>query len=173
MTKPIPVSVRHTARADIGQTFDIASMVDLNKIFTGYLFLPAVTEVRNQSGSWDHAGVSRNPVFANGKGAFEQITTHTRPTYFDYDVSKFTNILGRLVSGAHGSWTFSPEPSASGEPATLIEWTYAFSPLPLRRWIVRFLVAPAFRAYLRRALALAVREVEKATSAPPPSGTVP
>jgi len=57
--------------------------------------------------------VSRNPVFSEGKGAFEQITTYNPPTYFDYDVTDFTNVLGRLVSGAHGSWTFSHDPIAS------------------------------------------------------------
>jgi hypothetical protein len=169
MPKRIPVMVRATAPATVEQTFHAAVPVDLTKIFTGFLFLPAVVEVRNQSGSWDHAGVSRNPVFSNGKGAFEQVTTYRPPTSFDYDVSKFTNILGRLVSGAHGSWTFSPDPSASGGPATVIEWIYSFAPLPLRRSIVRILIAPVWRAYMRRALALTVREVEKSVSSSTPA----
>ncbi len=165
MPRHIPVTVRDTARATPEQTFNVATDVDLTKIFTGFSFLPAVVEVQNQKGSWDHAGVSRNPVFSDGKGAFEQITTYNPPTYFDYDVIKFTNVLGRLVSGAHGSWTFSRDPSTSGEPATVIEWAYAFAPLPLRRSIVKILIAPAWRAYMRRALALTVREVENAASA--------
>jgi hypothetical protein len=45
--------------------------------------------------------------------------------------------------------------------ATAIEWTYSFAPLPLHRPIVRFLIAPAWRAYMRRALALTLREVKK------------
>lgn len=169
MPKRIPVTVRDTARAMLEQTFVPAVTVDLTKIFTGFLFLPVVVEVRNQSGSWDHAGVSRNPAFGDGNSAFEQVTAYKPPTYFDYDVSKFTNVLGRLISGAHESWTFSLDLSAPAGPATAIEWTYAFAPLPLRRPIVRFLIAPTWRAYICRALALTVREVEKSVSSSTPA----
>lgn len=165
MSKQVSVTVRDTAHATLEQTFEPAAAVDLSKIFTGYLFLPAVVEVQNQTGPWDHVGVSRNPVFADGKGAFERITAYNPPTYFDYDVSKFTNVLGRLVHGAHGSWTFSSGKSADRE-TTLIEWTYAFNPRPLRGPIVRLAIAPIWRRYMRRALALTVREVEHAGPSP-------
>jgi hypothetical protein len=73
-----------------------------------------------------------------------------------YHVGGFTNVLGRLVTGADGTWRFR----SAGERRTAIEWTYAFVPLPRRRWLVRLVVAPLWRRYMDNALRATVREIE-------------
>lgn len=100
-------------------------------------------------------GVSRRPILSDGTSAYEEVTHRVPPTYFAYEVSGFTNILGRFVHGARGSWTFTP----TADGGTAIEWTYAFRPRRLRTLAVRLLIVPMWRAYMRRALRATVREV--------------
>ncbi|WP_189240758.1 SRPBCC family protein [Planomonospora parontospora] len=153
--KAVPVTVRAVSPADPQTSFRIGSTVDLTRIFTGFGPLPAVVSVANQSGTWDHVGVARNPVLSDGTSAYEQITAYDQPTGFAYEVSGFTNVLNRFVVGARGSWVFTPAPGGG----TAIEWTYAFRPRPFRGLAVRFFLAPLWRPYMRRALAAAVREI--------------
>lgn len=72
-------------------------------------------------------------------------------------VSGFTNILGRFVHGARGSWEFT----RTQDGRTLIEWTYAFRPKRMRALATRLLIAPIWRPYMRRALARTVGEVHR------------
>jgi hypothetical protein len=108
-------------------------------------------------------GVSRRPVLSDGTAAFERITRYEPSSYFAYEVGWFTKALGRLVTGARGSWIF--EPTADG--GTAIEWTYAFRPRRLRRTLVRLVIAPVWRMYMRRALDATVRELRRLDAAGP------
>jgi Polyketide cyclase / dehydrase and lipid transport len=137
--------------------FDGMMPIDLSTIFTGLGPLPAVTGTVDQTGSWDHVGVSRKPVLSDGTTVYEQITEYTRPKSFAYEVSGFTNPLGGLVSVARGDWQF--EPAADG--ATEIVWTYAFLPRLRRRALVALVIAPLWRRYMRRALDLAVQQIPR------------
>jgi hypothetical protein len=157
----VPVTVRATADVAPRPAFEAAASVDLAKIFTGFGPLPAVVGVRDQTGSWDHVGVSRRPVLSDGTAAFELITQYEPHSHFAYEVSGFTNALGRFVTGARGSWTF--EPTADG--GTAIEWTYAFRSRRLRRTLVRLVIAPVWRLYMRRALDATVRELRRLDAA--------
>jgi hypothetical protein len=150
----VPVTVRVATDVAPKLAFEAAAPIDLTKIFTGFGPLPAVVGIRDQTGPWDHVGVSRRPVLSDGTASFERITEYEPHSRFSYDVS-FTNILDRLVTGAHGSWTF--EPTADG--GTVINWTYAFRPRRLRGALVRLLIAPVWRLYMRRALDATVREI--------------
>ena len=78
---------------------------------------------KNQTGAWDHVGASRNPILSDGTTASETLTEYTVGHSFAYEVTGFTNILGRLVEGVRGEWTFTPD----GE-GTVIRWTYEFKP---------------------------------------------
>jgi hypothetical protein len=153
----VPVAVHETTAASAPAAFRIAVPIDLTLIFTGFGPLPAVTGIREQTGAWDHVGVSRKPVLSDGTTAFERVTDYDPPSYFAYEVSGFTNILGRLVHGARGSWTFTPK----ADRETVIEWTYAFRPKRFRRLATRLLIAPMWRPYMRRALAATVREIHR------------
>ncbi|MEE1940188.1 SRPBCC family protein [Streptomyces sp. TRM 70361] len=152
---PVSVTVRETASVEPPAAFPVAVGVELPLIFTGFGPLPAVTAVRDQTGPWDRVGVSRRPVLSDGSVVHERITDHQPPSFFGYEVSGFTGLLGWAVHGARGEWRLAP--GAGG--GTAIEWTYAFRPRRFRRAPVRLAVAPLWRAYMRRALAATVREM--------------
>ncbi|MFD4138722.1 SRPBCC family protein [Streptomyces sp. NPDC058572] len=156
----VAVTVHATASPDPATVHPIVMDIALPLIFTGFGPLPAVTGVRDQTGSWDHVGVSRRPVLSDGTTVFEQITSCSPPDSFAYEVSGLTNVLGRLVHGAIGSWDFAR--TAGG--GTRIGWTYAFRPKRFRTLLVRLLIAPAWRLYMRRALAATRREVGRQTA---------
>jgi hypothetical protein len=155
--QPVPVTVRAVTTVSPERTFRATAPIDLTLIFRGYGPLPAVVGVENQSGTWDHVGVDRDPVLSDGSTAHERLTGYHPPSDFAYEVSAFTNIMNRFVSGARGSWTFTP----TDDGGTAVEWTYALRPRRFRTLAVRLLIAPLWRPYMRRALAATVREVHR------------
>jgi hypothetical protein len=153
--RPVSVTVRTTTPVERDAAFRGLMPIDLSTIFTGFGPLPAVTGVLDQTGSWDHVGVSRRPVLSDGTTAYERITGFDSPSSFAYEVSGFTNVFGRLVTAARGDWQFKP----AGDGGTEIVWTYAFLPRPRWRPLVALFVAPLWRRYMRRALDLAVAQI--------------
>lgn len=153
----VPVTVRAATPLPPAEAFAPATMIDLTVIFRGLGPLPAVIAIRDQSGPWDHVGAHRNPVLSDGTTAHEEITDNRPPSYFAYEVSGFTNILGRFVTGARGEWTFIP----ASDGGTVITWTYTFRPLERRTAAVRLLIAPLWAIYMRRALAATVKELQR------------
>jgi len=65
--------------------------VALSVVFKGWGPFPAVRGVRNQTGAWDHVGVSRNPILSDGSMATEKLTDYTPGHSFSYEVTGFTN----------------------------------------------------------------------------------
>ena len=160
----VPVTVTATARAGLERAFDAIAPIDLSLIFTGFGPLPAVRGVREQTGEWNHVGAARIVELSDGSEAREEITAFERPDHFAYRVGPFTGPFRRLVRAADGAWWFS-----EGGSGTEIRWTYAFLPARFATPAVRLVVAPLWRAYARRVLALAVRAAEQASRpAPPP-----
>jgi hypothetical protein len=151
----VPVTVRAVADCDTEHAFDVIAPIDLASIFPGYGPLPAVRGVRDQSGAWDHAGATRVVELSDGNEAPETITSFDRPGYFAYTVGPFTGPMNRVVAQADGEWWFAP---ATG--GTEITWTYTFRPRPRMGAVTRLVVAPMWRAYARRVLALALRAAE-------------
>jgi hypothetical protein len=80
--------------------------IDLSLVFKGWGPFPAVRRVKNESGTWDHAGVSRNPDLSDGTTATERLTEYTAGHSFAYEVTGFTNALRWLIHGVRGEWTF-------------------------------------------------------------------
>ena len=153
----VPVTVQTTTTATVEQTFAVAAPIDLTLIFKRLGPLPAVVGIRDQTGPWTRVGVSRKPQLSDGTAAFEQITVYFPPSYFEYEVSRFTNLLRFLVTGARGDWKFTP--TAGG--GSTITWTYAFRPLRFRGAAVRLLIVPLWRRYMQRAMDSTVREVHR------------
>jgi hypothetical protein len=108
--------------------------------------LPAVVEVRHQSGTWDSAGRTRTLVLSDGGTVVETLTSAEAPL-FAYGLSRFTGLFGRLVAGARAEWRVTAEGDGSS-----IAWTYAFTPLPGRGLIVGAIVRVAWGPYMRRVL---------------------
>jgi hypothetical protein len=106
--------------------------------------LPAVTAVRDQSGSWDTVGRTRTLMLGDGGHVVETITHANSPTFFAYDLSDFQKLFGWLVAGATATWAVERE-----EAGTRIRWGYAFHPRPGRRWIVALIVRLAWAPYMR------------------------
>ena len=102
-------------------------------------------------------GASRNPELTDGSTATELLTEYDLGPSFAYELSGFTNVLGRLVPGVRGEWTFTPD-----GPGTLVRWTYEFKPRPGRGVLVRFGLAPLWRRYMLSALARTVEVIGEA-----------
>lgn len=132
------------------------------ELFTGLLFLPAVTRISDQTGPWTTQG-SRRTVHLSDGGTFrEHLLRHTPPAEsaagaFDYRVTDFTGALAHLVSEASASWRY--ESTSSG---SRIRWTYEYVPLPRRRFVVERLIGPIWRRYMRRSLVVCARVAEGA-----------
>jgi hypothetical protein len=139
--------------------FDRVVPRDDSTLFTGYLgVLPAVTSISEQTGPWNHPGEQRTVHLSDGSSFREEITLFARPETpdargrFDYRVTAYTKLLGRLVSDAEASWRY--EPVAAG---TRIRWRYGFRPRRGRRFVVRWLIGPLWLRYMKRSMAECVR----------------
>jgi Polyketide cyclase / dehydrase and lipid transport len=154
--KTVAVTVQTRAAAPPQHAFMVNVPIDLSLVFKGWGPFPAVREVKNQTGEWDHVGASRNPVLSDGTIANETLTEYTVGHSFAYEVTGFTNILGKLVEGVRGEWTFTPD----GE-GTIIRWTsYEFKPRRGRYFLVRHGLAPLWRHYMQAGVEAAARACE-------------
>jgi Polyketide cyclase / dehydrase and lipid transport len=152
------VTATGTAAVDsLEVAFDVMTPIDLSLIFTGWGPLPAITHVEEQSGPWDHVGVHRRPQFADGGSAMERMTHYLRPGYFAYEVTGFTNALRLVVEHARGEWTFTPDLDGG----VAVRWSYHFTAKPGRGALVRLLIGPMWKQYMRKGLAASIREAER------------
>ena len=155
----VAVTVSGVARTEPATAFAAIAPADLTRIFTGMGPLPAVVGTHAQTGAWDHVGATRTVELSDRSEAREAITAYDAPAHFAYRLEGFTGPLRLVVEGADGAWWFS----AGARGGTDVRWTYVFLPRPGRRWLVRAAVAPRWRAYARRVLALAIAEAESAS----------
>ncbi|WP_207920360.1 SRPBCC family protein [Saccharopolyspora aridisoli] len=93
----------------------------------------------------------------DGSTATETLTEYDPGRSFAYELTDFTNVLGRLVSGVRGEWTFSPDGSG-----TLIRWTYDFKPRAACHGPIRVGLGPLWRRYMLAALTGTVEVIEHA-----------
>jgi hypothetical protein len=100
-------------------------------------------------------GASRNPDLTDGSTATETLVEYTRPSSFAYSLTNFTNVLGHLVEGVRGEWTYTPDGDG-----TLIRWTYEFKPLRGRTTLVRWFLSPLWSRYMADSLDKAVDVAE-------------
>ncbi|MFB2584189.1 SRPBCC family protein [Herbiconiux liukaitaii] len=152
--------------------FDRVVPRDDSDLFTGYLVLPAVTGVTDQTGPWTIPGSRRTVHLSDGGTFHEHLLHHTPPPpatpagsggdgseagvgVFDYRVTDFTGALSHLVSEATARWRYEPTPTGSR-----IRWTYEYVPLPRRRFVVERLIGPIWRRYMTRSLAVCARVAE-------------
>ncbi|MET7996919.1 SRPBCC family protein [Amycolatopsis sp. NPDC005232] len=157
--RTVPVTVQ--ARAEVGPAtaFAVVVPIDLSVVFRRWGPFPGVRGVRNQTGPWDRVGASRNPDLTDGSTATEALTEYEPGHSFAYELTGFTNSVGRLVSGVRGEWTFTPDGDG-----TVIRWTYEFKPRPARHALIGLGLAPLWRRYMRSALTRTITAVESAAS---------
>jgi Polyketide cyclase / dehydrase and lipid transport len=61
-----------------------------------------------------------------------------------------------LIEGVRGEWTFTPDGDG-----TLIRWTYEFKPLPRRLFLLRRIVAPLWKRYMKVGVEGSARGAER------------
>jgi len=154
--RTVPVTVQARTGVRPAAAFTIVVPIDLSLVFRRWGPFPGVRGARNQTGAWDHVGASRNPQLTDGSTATEMLTEYDQARSFAYELTGFTNVLGRLVLGVRGEWTFTPD-----ERGALIRWTYEFKPRAGCYPMVRFGLAPLWRRYMHSALARTVAVVER------------
>lgn len=154
----VPVVVQARSRVAPPRAFDIVVPIDLSRIFTRWGPFPGVRGVRDQGGPWDAVGRTRTPLLTDGSTADERITELTAPSSFAYEITGFTNILGRLVHGVRGEWTFTPDGGG-----TVLRWTYEFHPRPGRHVLVAAIIAPLWRRAMGAAMGRTVRVIDEAS----------
>jgi Polyketide cyclase / dehydrase and lipid transport len=155
LDKTVAVTVQTRAAAPPQHAFKVNVPIDLSLVFKGWGPFPAVVGVQNQTGAWDHVGASRNAVLSDRTTANETLTEYTVGHSFAYEVTGFTNILGTLIEGVRGEWTFTPDGEGS-----VIRWTYEFKPRRGRYFLVRRLLAPLWRNYMQAGIETAARACE-------------
>ncbi|CAD5990534.1 SRPBCC family protein [Agreia sp. COWG] len=156
------------------RSWTIALQTPPTEFYPKYGPLPAVVEVVGQPATWDVVGYTRTLRLSDGGSVVETITDSAPANFFAYDLSQFTGILGRLVSGGRAEWTFTPGgdggSDASGGPGgmgprgigatTNIRWHYRFYALPKRAPLVRIIVSLFWAPYMKRVLATIVQTIE-------------
>ena len=148
-------SVYGLARANTGISWDVALQTPPPAFYPSFGPLPAVVGVQGQPKTWDRVGYTRTLLLSDGSTVVETITGSERGASFGYDLTDFTKLFGRLVSGAHAEWTFVTERSA-----TKITWSYEFHTLPGRGWLVNAIVSLFWARYMRRVLPRIIAEIE-------------
>ncbi|MET4052393.1 hypothetical protein ABID81_001763 [Frigoribacterium sp. PvP054] len=119
--------------------------------------IPAVVAVHDQTGTWDAVGRTRRLELSDGSSVVESLVRVEPDQVFVYELSRFTGLLGRLVSGGRAEWSYRS--TITGR--TRIDWTYSFFARPGRGTIVRGIVRFAWAPYMRRVLLGIAREVER------------
>lgn len=157
--RTVPVTVQARTVVVPAAAFEVVVPIDLSVVFRGWGPFPGVRGVQNQTGRWDHVGASRNPRMTDGSTATETLSEYDSGRSFAYELTGFTNVLGRLVHGVRGEWTFSPDGAG-----TVIRWTYEFKPRPGCRRLVQLGLAPLWRRYMLSGLADTVAAVEREAS---------
>jgi hypothetical protein len=140
------------------------------ELFRRHLGLPGVSHVTGASGAWNEPGRHRRVHLDDGGGFREDLTRFDPPAgegsadhepratgHFDYTVSEFSGPLAHLVSDGRARWEYRPHRGGS-----LIRWSYGYRPLPGRRLVVRYVVGPLWRSYMRAGLTECVRVAEGA-----------
>ncbi len=144
------------ATASLDRTWDVATMHTPVGLYPKAGLLPAVVEVRDQTGDWDAVGQTRQLMLSDGGSVIEHTTNVDRLEFFAYNLTDFQKVFGVMVESARAEWTFTPAPNG-----TLIRWRYTFHSksgygLPLAA-IIKFLWGP----YMERVLPGIVLEVER------------
>ncbi|HMH59630.1 MAG TPA: SRPBCC family protein [Galbitalea sp.] len=146
-----------TTTASRVRTWNIATPLTPVGYYPRSGLLPAVLEVRNQTGTWDKPGQTRTLMLSDGGSVVERIMNVEPHGFFAYNLTDFTKIFGKLVDHARAEWTFSEV--AGG---TTIHWSYTFFPKSGRaRPILATIVTLLWGPYMRRVLPRIVAEVER------------
>lgn len=157
MTRFTSAQAEAIADATPKQAWEALTQLDPAAFYPKFGPLPAVTDVRDQTGDWRSVGQSRTLVLSDGGSVVETTTDTESPVLFAYELTEFQKLFGMLVSSARAEWHFG-----RGEAGTSIRWTYEFHAKRGRGWIVGLIVKLFWAPYMRRVLPPIAAEVESA-----------
>jgi hypothetical protein len=150
-------TVEGVTRSNLERAWDRSTPLTPVGYYPTFGPLPAVIEVRNQTGGWDAAGQTRQLMLSDGGSVIEHLVQVERPHTFRYELSDFQKLFGKLVSGARAEWEYSAE----GEGCR-IRWTYTFMPYPRAGVLVALIVRLFWGPYMKRVLPGIIRHVDSA-----------
>jgi hypothetical protein len=128
------------------EVFPRLTQHDATRFYPKSGVLPAVVDVRAQTGGWDAAGQTRTVVMSDGSSFTETLRVVTEPL-FAYELTEFTGFFGMLVDHARSEWRVVADADGSS-----IAWTYAFTSKPGRGLFVAAIVRLAWAGYMRKVL---------------------
>jgi len=146
------VTVTGIAKADQETVFTTLAAISLPSIFTGMAPFPAVLEVHNNPGRWNEVGLTRNSLLSDGTTIDERLTSYEPNERFSYQVTGITSVFRHVVTMIEGQWNIQSD----GQSTTRIIWVHSLHAKPGRSWLLRYILAPLWRKYMERALALAI-----------------
>ncbi|MES2170504.1 MAG: SRPBCC family protein [Actinomycetota bacterium] len=149
-------TVDGTTTASLVRAWEIATPLTPVGYYPKFGPLPAVLEVRDQTGAWDAAGQTRQLMLSDGGYVIEHLVQVDKPETFSYELSDFQKLFGSLVSGARAEWEFSEAPGG-----TNIRWTYTFRPRRGAGLVVGAIVRLFWGPYMAKVLPGIIAEVER------------
>jgi hypothetical protein len=154
------------ARAPRRETWSVATPLTPVGFYPKSGLLPAVLEVRDQTGAWDAPGQTRQLMLSDGGWVVEH-TTNVEPfDFFAYNLTDFQKVFGKLVEYARAEWTFTD----AGD-GTRIHWSYTFHPKKGGGVLLGLIVKLLWGPYMNRVLPGIVAEVERRSSGGAATGT--
>lgn len=148
----VTLSESRAVPVPVEEAFDRVLTHPLPEIFRRRrLAIPAIKQVRDQSGEWGTVGQSRSIVLADGGIMLETLTSHDRPHSFGYTIAPVKGPMKPLVASADGLWSF--EAAGTG---TRITWAWELTPTAAGR-----LAMPVFGAMWHGYARQALEEVER------------
>ncbi|MBF4600639.1 SRPBCC family protein [Frigoribacterium sp. VKM Ac-1396] len=157
MTVTASASTARVVAAALERTWRVATPLTPVGFYPRAGVIPAVVAVHDQTGPWDAVGRTRRLELSDGSSVVESLVRVEPDGVFVYELSRFTGLLGRLVTGGRADWSYSSTPNGR----TRVDWTYSFFARPGRGLIVRGIVRFAWAPYMRRVLVGIAREVER------------
>ncbi len=142
--------------ASLARAWEVATPLTPVGYYPKYGPLPAVLEVRDQTGAWDAVGQTRQLMLSDGGSVIEHLVQVDRPETFIYELSDFQKLFGSLVSGARAEWEFSNVPGG-----TSIRLTYTFHPRRGAGLLVGAIVRLFWWPYMKRVLPGIIAEVNR------------
>lgn len=149
-------TVEGVTRASLLRAWEIATPLTPVGYYPKSGPLPAVIEVRDQTGPWDAPGQTRQLMLSDGGYVIEHLVHVDKPEVFVYELSDFQKLFGALVKGARAVWEFT---EVNG--GTKIRWTYTFHPRRGAGVVVGAIVKLLWGPYMKRVLPGIIAEVDK------------
>jgi hypothetical protein len=147
--RPIVVTESRTYPVPADEAYRIVAPMPLPDLFVrGFLALPAVREVRGQTGpEWGTApGHTRTLVMADGGTLREHLIAVDPPHGFSYELSEITGPMKPLVTQVGGEWRFDADGNG-----TRITWSWRLEPKSVVTAPVLWLVGLMWHGFARLA----------------------